>query len=151
MINALLLSEKVLFHINALVDMDMEKLDWILFTLMKSINKTRRNLVLSIQKLIKPDVLLMVSEVVDGTGNGCGCMQLDSVNHNSMLIITPLEKKDGLGSTLDLWTTDQKTSFSSMEKSTLLKDLTLKLINPFQLERISPLRKISFIFSATKP
>lgn len=70
--------------------------------LMEVTSKTRRNLVLSILKLTKQDVCLMVSEAVDGIGNGCGCILLASVNQSSMLKIIPFLKKVGLGSILDL-------------------------------------------------
>lgn len=64
---------------------------------MKMISKTRRNLVHLILKLTKQDAHLTVLEVADGTGNGCGCMPQDSVNHNSTPTAKLSVKKDGSG------------------------------------------------------
>jgi hypothetical protein len=101
-----------LFHINVMVDMDMERLKLIMYSMINKVIIIRKKLVHIILKLIKLDALLMDLEVVDGTGNGLGLMVLDSANLNFMLKIIQFKSKDGLDSILDQYITNHKTSYS---------------------------------------
>jgi hypothetical protein len=51
-------------------------------------------------------------ELADGIGNGHGCMELDSVNLNSMRKIILFKNKNGLDLTSELLMTYPKTSYS---------------------------------------
>ncbi len=65
-----------------------------------------------IPNLIKLDVHSMDLELADGIGNGHGCMELDSVNLNSMRKIILFKNKNGLDLTSELLMTYPKTSYS---------------------------------------